>query len=240
VDEFFSLSDGTRIHYTAREGKEPPVFVLHGLFADCSLADGDFGSLENKIIAMDHPSHGLSGSNSINSVAFATEAYEQLLIREFGVESVEETYAIPKAVVANSFGGMVFIQYLCENPEDKSKGFIISSAHLAPSSEDLAPIYVGIMIQKLLGNDTTKMEEYLVSIVTWKGGHGLKRSINDISVYLGEDDSLFRKRTVDDMVDLLGGRYQGSVRCRYFPGEGHSLSPEARREILNDIRSDLN
>jgi pimeloyl-ACP methyl ester carboxylesterase len=134
--------DGVRLHYT-KEGKGPPVLLLHGIMASLHTWDGWVPLLKEHftVIRVDIPGFGLSESFHDESkytpdyaVAFMEKARKR-----FGIEKFH--------VVGNSLGGFLAWWYAVKYPSHVDKLVLIDPASYP---QDL-PFIVGLASGHVFG-----------------------------------------------------------------------------------------
>lgn len=117
--EFFATSNGIPIHISdSRTGYDNTIILLHGYLETLYVFEDFMKLLEPfmRVIAIDLPGHGLSGSNQeVNSIDFAADV----------VADVLDICKVGKALVAgHSMGGYV-AQWCVIRHGDKFNGLIL-------------------------------------------------------------------------------------------------------------------
>lgn len=134
--------DGVRMHYT-KEGKGPPVLLLHGVMASLHTWDGWVPLLKDSftVIRVDIPGFGLSESfddDSKYTPEYAVEFMEKAR-KKFGIEKFH--------VVGNSLGGFIAWYYATKHPERVDKLVLIDPA----SYPQKLPFIIGFAANAVFG-----------------------------------------------------------------------------------------
>jgi len=135
--------DGVRIHYT-KEGKGPPVLLLHGVMASLHTWDGWVPLLKESftVIRVDIPGFGLSESfkdDALYTPAYAVEFIEKAR-KKLGYEKMH--------IVGNSLGGFLAWYYATKFPERVDKLVLIDPASYP---QDL-PFIIGLASGHVFGS----------------------------------------------------------------------------------------
>jgi len=135
--------DGVRIHYT-KEGKGPPVLLLHGVMASLHTWDGWVPLLKDSftVIRVDIPGFGLSESfkdDDKYTPEYAVEFIEKAR-KKLGYEKMH--------IVGNSLGGFLAWYYATKFPERVDKLVLIDPASYP---QDL-PFIIGLASGHVFGS----------------------------------------------------------------------------------------
>ena len=118
----FMEIDGMQVHYRI-EGEGPTLVLVHGTAASLHTWDGWTAQLQDsfRIIRMDIPAFGLTGSNTNNDYSMAT--YVDFLNQFLEKLGVNEFY-----LAGNSLGGNIAWNYTSNYPEKVKKLILVDAS----------------------------------------------------------------------------------------------------------------
>jgi len=128
--EYFSTINGLPIHISDSKEGESCIVLLHGYLETLYIWE-NFTSLLSKkmrVISIDIPGHGLSGSKEVNTMVFCGDVVNALL----------DSLKIEKAfILGHSMGGYVALEAIKKYPDRFSALIMMHSSPFADSPEKI-------------------------------------------------------------------------------------------------------
>ncbi|MDP3437554.1 MAG: alpha/beta hydrolase [Bacteroidales bacterium] len=128
--EYFSTINGLPIHISDTKEGESSIVLLHGYLETLYIWENLTSLLSKKmrVISIDIPGHGLSGSREVNTMEFCADVVNSLL----------ENLKIEKAsILGHSMGGYVALEAVKKYPQRFSSLIMMHSSPFADSPEKI-------------------------------------------------------------------------------------------------------
>ncbi|HCT95062.1 MAG: hypothetical protein A2X19_09870 [Bacteroidetes bacterium GWE2_39_28] len=217
--EFFSTCNGLPVHISDSKKGEKAIILLHGYLETLYIFEEFTSKLSEhmRVISIDLPGHGLTGSTQVNTMSFCADV----------VVAVMDKLGIEKALIlGHSMGGYVALEAVKSHPK-RFSGLVMMNSSPFPDSEEKKADRereISVILQNKLQmivrktipkifapTNVVKFEEKILEITETAEVHDPEGIVSSIKGMMQREDNREFLRTLKMPLLFFIGKHDGII-----------------------------